>query len=696
MILLENKKLKLELNEDGSIDSMVAKDTDWQIVSHSDASHAFKLMLPLKNHYKTSGVYSSKRNNTVLSSNLTLPKLITAENSATFIWDTVTSEFGGEHKIKVTAEVKMTDVSAIFSMNIQNDSDVVVENTYYPYFCPFNIPDEQHFECFSRDYASPSRFPIYPNFANTRGYYGSDTPIIFTNTNPQNPYCFLRNEKQGLAVMVGERSLEPTHYQMKLYPGYGESMDGCHPGFDVKTIGCKDVYMDFTSGQLPFISPGENKDLIPILVEPFVGSWTAGADIWRRQRSKYFTKIQNPEWVDTPHSWLQYHINSPEDELRMPFRDLPKLAAQCKEADIAAIQLVGWNDGGQDQGNPYHDFDPRLGTFDDLKTAIKECQDIGVKIILFSKFNWADQGDPRYKTEQIQHTIKDTFGNPCYYFGYQYQTLSQFSNVRVKRLMPLCFNSEDCIDMCKHEFNKMIDAGASGNLYDECFHRGGASLCFDPTHRHRIPAATQGMDIDFAKIMMKDAPKDFLMSGEAMYDSMFESYHLSYFRTESSSHIPLDRYVANDCRIMTAAYGFSDRNMINQCLLYNYIVSYEPYHFKGTPQDSPILISYGMKMQKLRKELREHVWDGEFLYHGMAAVTENEKPYNEHCWSVFRSKKDASAAVVVTNYDSKKEKTVNVTFENGTKPTKYRLVDGEWQSYAKDILLPPNSAAVIL
>ena len=32
---------------------------------------------------------------------------------------------------------------------------------------------------------------------------------------------------------------------------------------------------------------------------------------------------------------------------------------------------------------------------------------------------------------------------------------------------------------------------------------------------------------------------------------------------------------------MTAVTGFNDRNMVNQCLMYRYIISYEPYNFKG-------------------------------------------------------------------------------------------------------------------
>ena len=50
---------------------------------------------------------------------------------------------------------------------------------------------------------------------------------------------------------------------------------------------------------------------------------------------------------------------------------------------------------------------------------------------------------------------------------------------------------------------------------------------------------------------------------------------------------------------MTAVNGFYDRNMINQCLMYRYIISYEPFHFKGWLHDYPETVAYGNAMDAL-------------------------------------------------------------------------------------------------
>ena len=46
--------------------------------------------------------------------------------------------------------------------------------------------------------------------------------------------------------------------------------------------------------------------------------------------------------------------------------------------------------------------------------------------------------------------------------------------------------------------------------------------------------------------------------------------------------------------------------MINQCLLNRYIISYEPYMFKGMLSDYPDTVDYGQKMDALRTDLREY------------------------------------------------------------------------------------------
>ena len=159
-----------------------------------------------------------------------------------------------------------------------------------------------------------------------------------------------------------------------------------------------------------------------------------------------------------------------------------------------AIQLVGWNDGGQDQGNPSHDPDPRLGTFDELQEAIARCHALGVKIMLFAKFTWSDRATKRFREDLHRLAIKDPYGDYYHYQGYQYQTATQLLDINTKRLIPMCFLSEEYLRVCDEEFHKTVELGAAGILFDECLHHSPALLCFDPSHGHRTAAPVYAND----------------------------------------------------------------------------------------------------------------------------------------------------------------------------------------------------------
>lgn len=244
----------------------------------------------------------------------------------------------------------------------------------------------------------------------------------------------------------------------------------------------------------------------------------------------------------------------------------------------------------------------------------------------------------------------------------------------------------------------MVELGADGILFDECLHHGPALLCFDPHHTHRNAAPVYANDRkliqNFTRISGRTRP-DFLFSGEACYDWEMEVYSLSYHRSENKNHIPLSRYMLPHAQFMTAVTGFNDRNMINQCLLYRYIISYEPYNFKGHLDDYPLTVAYGQQMDALRAELRDYFWDGEFRDTVGAYVTCEGKPH--HPFSVFINAKNKMLGLVICNYEEQTGVTVQIAMQNGDSSCRWRLVDHpDWHDYDGGITIPPQSAAVVV
>ena len=693
---LENETLRLEFERaHGTLVGLTALPSGWRILDRPQVGLSFRLLVPLSEEHRNNPVFGEKQPVAQLD-------VAADRRSATFTWDSVTAEAGERLDIRLTLKVSLTVRQAVFAMTVENHSPFTVENVYCPYLGDVQHPSQaEYFKTFSSNYGTVSEFSLWPTFQNLRGYFGVDYPTQFApwSSNvgaPMTPYMLLRGPDEGLYAGVDTSSAELVAWHAELRPGYGSSIDARVP--EARTIAGQEVVTRFAAVHLPYVLPGETRILTPVVLEAYRGGWQAGVDIYKSWLAQWFKPAPLPDWARQPHAWQQLHINSPEDELRIPFRELPKIGAECARHGVKAIQLVGWNDGGQDQGNPSHNPDPRLGTFAELKAAIASIQAMGVKLILFSKFTWADRATERFRNDLVRLAIKDPYGDFYHYGGYQYQTATQLLDINTKRLIPMCFLSEEYLQVCETEFQKTLDLGAAGILFDECQHHSPALLCFDTSHGHRYGAPVYANDrvlIQRFARMAQAHNTEFMFAGEGCYDWEFEAYHLAYIRTENKEHLPLSRYALPHTPIMTAITGFNDRSMINQCLLYRYVMSYEPYNFKGHLDDYPETMAYGKQMDALRTELREYFWDGEYRDKVGAKVTRAGKPF--YPFSVFTGATNGKSALVIANYDEHEAVTVEAALDSGQALSRCRLVgQAGWQPTAGGIVIPPLSAVVVV
>ncbi len=693
-IVLENEALRLRFAAgSGRLCELVALETGWNVLERPELGLSFRLLVPMP----------GRRHNPVNGEQQAVSTMTPDEDGRglTLVWSDVESVHGGRLDITVTEHVRLSARQAVFALTIDNHSPYPIENVYLPYLGDVRPPSAaEPFSAFTYSYATSQEWPLSPKYENSFGYYGDDYPTQFgyppAGGAPTAPFVLLRDAGQGLYVGVHEASAELVSWHTELRPGYGDAIDSSVP--EGPAASGKDVCTRFAAVHVPYIQPGERRTLTPIAVEPYRGGWQQGVDRYRAWRATWMKPAPVPAWAQEPHSWQQIQMNSPEDELRFRFTDLVKVGEECARHGVRAIQLVGWNDGGQDQNNPSHSPDPRLGTAGELRAAIAAVRKLGVKVILFSKFTWADRATTRFREDLIRLAVKDPYGDYYMHPGYKYFTATQLLDINTKRLIPMCFLADEYLRVCEEEFKKVLALEPDGILFDECLHHGPALLCFDPTHGHRTGAPVYANDRELIRRLHRlsaEANVDFLFAGEACYDWEFEQYHLSYFRSWSPTHVPLSRYMLPQAQLMTAVTGFDDRNMLNQCLLYRYVISYEPYNFKGRLDDFPLTIAYGKQVDALRTELREYLWDGEYRGTAGAGVTAGGKPH--HPYTVFRHKDDTSLAVAVANYDARRAETVVIRLGDGRAPARYRLVeDPTWRPVNGGVEIPARSAAVFI
>ena len=107
------------------------------------------------------------------------PECIADENSITFRWKGITSELGLTHDITVTTVCKTDMDQLLFSMHIENGSDGIVENVYYPYLGDLHRPEGAKRFTFSHaGYCQMNTFEMYPTFRNMMGTWSTLYPTM--------------------------------------------------------------------------------------------------------------------------------------------------------------------------------------------------------------------------------------------------------------------------------------------------------------------------------------------------------------------------------------------------------------------------------------------------------------------------------------------------------------------------------------
>lgn len=694
-LTLADVALRLEFAGDtGALTGLTAVETGWKVLDRPHLGLSFKLIVP-------SG---RRRNNPVDGEKQTLQSATRGADgrSLTFVWDGLESLHGGRLDIRVELTVRLEDGRATWSCQLQNRSPLVIEAAYVPYLGGLRPPPGAKRLMLERpDYSDLHGGELWPHMEHVQGYFGTDYPTVhFGSHNGNLPMCgymTVAAENQGLYIGYESEACEYVFPQAEARPGYGRSIDRSLVPHD--TIDQHENQLRFAMIHLPYVQPNEARELPALSVKPYRGTWHAAADIFKQSSARLPT-ASLPAWLKEPHAWLQIHVNSPEGEARTRYRDLVPLARQMARHGITGMQITGWNYGGQDQGNPSHDTDPLLGTREEFREAIRQVQNLGVKVILFAKFTWADRATDRFRTDLIRLAVKDPYGDYYMHSGYRYQTPMQLQDINTKRLIPMCFLAEEYLGICEAEFRKMLDLGADGILFDECLHHGPAALCFDTSHGHRVGACVYANDnalIERFRKMSDPVRPDFCYAGEAIYDREAAVYHVNYFRTENPRHRPVHRFLRPDAAICTAVTGFDDREMVAQCLLYRYVISHEPFNFKGRPEDYPSTLEYAKQMDALRTELRKWFWDGE-CRDVLGATVSAADGAPHHPYSVFVPRDGSAPGVAIAN--DAVERNISVMLDvpghdNGR--YRYRLIDDpQWRSCAGGIAVPARSAAVVV
>ncbi len=636
----------------GALKRLEQKQAHWAIERRPELGISFRLLAPLP----------GRRDNFVLGHSQRAAAVEKVSDSQVRLqWKNMVSEHGGKLPITFTATVTLLNGSLTFEGTLVNDSTLVVETLDYPYFGDLSAPTpDVPMRTDHMWYGNMVGDDIYPHFNNGKGYWGVTVPTK-TIDSKQSLFSLIQTPREGLYVGMHDPTLPYLlEYTFEQHPGVVQSIGNLVPRQD--EISGIPVHLEFRTCHFLFVQPRATRKLAPIVMRSYSGDWHAGVDVYKQWRATWFRPAANlPGWVKDVHSWQQLQVDGAEEDFSIPYRDLAKRAQECATNGVTAIQLVGWNRGGQDRGDPSQDTDPGLGTWQELHDAIAQAQAMGVKMILFGKLNWADLTTEQYKKELYKYAATDPYGIPYQQGGYSYTTPTQLAGINNRRRAVMDFLCPAWREVATREFQKLLALGAAGWLFDEVCHHGPVEYSFSPDHGYAPPGFIYAGDLPMSRQLRAAADKvnpDFVFAGEGPQDWLMQYYPVSYFRINGGSR-PVCRYIDSQAPLMVAVTGFDDREMLNLILLNRYIISYEPYNFKGHLTDFPLTLAYGQKIDALRRKYKAWLWDAEFRDTLGASVDAD----GSHQYSVFVTA-SGKRAVVVVNQEPHKEITATVTVAN--------------------------------
>lgn len=636
VVLQDSKVLVTFSSETGALTRLVDKTTGWTIARRPDLGMSFRMLVPLPDRQDNFILGQKQRAASVER---------VSKNEIVMQWKDLSSQHGGVLPIIFKATVSLNDGVLEFGGEVINNSRLTVQTLDYPYFGDFNMPSrESRVSVRTMWYGSLDNDEIYPDFVTEKGYWGTFYPTK-TFDSYKSAFCLIQARSQGLYLEV--KSPEPRYliqYTFEQHPGVLSRINNIVPAEN--EIGGKAVHLEFRMCHFIFDHPGSTFKLTPVVMQCYEGDWHAGVDIYKKWRKTWFRQPHLPKWVEQVNSWQQIQLNSPVQDYRIPYDSLVDYGRECAANGVKAIQVTGWNKGGQDGDDPSMAIEPHLGTWQEFHDAIQRVQAMGVKVILFGKLDWADLTTEWYKKDLYKYECKDPYGVAYEQNGYSYFTPVQLAALNNHRRAVMDFLDPAYRKIAMGQFEKLLSLGASGWLFDEVCGHGMVVYNFATGHGYTPPGYLYAGDVPMAKELRAAADsvvgRNFLFAGEGPQDWLMQYYAMSYFRLSPSS-TPVSRYIDPHAPLMVAVYGYDDHYMLNQCLLDRYIIEYEPLNFKGHLSDFPQTLEYGKKIDALRRKYRTYLWDADFR-DTMGASVRADGNYK---YSVFVTSAGKRAVVVV-------------------------------------------------
>jgi len=616
-VLVGNGKVRLEIEpEHGRIISLRHSGLDIELIGEPRLAENFRILLPLP----------GRRGHYIRGAAQRLADAQVTGDSCRLIWRGLSSEHGW-FDIEITQSIRL-------------DGDDVIVQTEAVNRCPHEIEEVSSVvlaglaNTAERDdwrihYAGGGgqgqEWDIYDTFPGS--YLGPAKPVwaAMYPTGMSMPWAEIYHAKADKGFYFGNHDPQARHSVLwaEFTPctthggpkGSGQywpdpaDLDGEPSGLSLAWV------------SLPFLAPGHSWAGPPVTIHFHRGGWWEAARHFRAWSDTLRPIDKAGNWLAEEDAWQSTIISYPDGTVRYRFSDLPKMAMEARDAGINVLQIDGWDIGGIDRDYPQYTPDPRLGTWEELVSAVAECQGLGVKVMLFTNLQWVNVETDWYERELHRYVVRDPDGHIRGGMGWEYNTTLGLLGQTVKRMVMVNPGRPEFKRVILDQLQNVARLGAAGTQIDKFGALGDVDFSADnPLPRgDGVPAGTLAALAEFYQQARQELP-GFCIASEAHWDRIVPYVDASYSRFFTNDHLPTFGVAFPEYRQSCCITGDYDYGLVNNCLRYGHIINVEAECLHGTAADAPHLSAYVAEALRLRRSLKHRIWHSRLADPGRETV----------------------------------------------------------------------------
>jgi hypothetical protein len=653
-VSIENTLYRLEVDaENGALCRVYDKVGDLELISEPALAESFRLLLPLP----------EMEANIILGNEQKLSNFNASEERLELFWNGPLVNPQGAFDLSVTMQIELKDQAVVFQIQVDNQTKHKLGEVWHAGLGGLmGLGSRQSTRTVLAKMRGPETSNLFMDFPESMGVGGGGGlrfPEYYVSYPVEigMPWLDIYNGELQRGVYYGCHDTTPRLFVLRfeMHPGLARNrLSGNWPS-EAEINEQRDQYppglvMHWVF--FPYTEPGKSFVSPPVVLQSHAGDWHEAAKIYRAWfLSNYEIRPAEISWLRQSQAIQDTMFMLPEGNVMLTFAEMPKWAAEAQQFGVNAVLVSGWNVGGHDNQYPNYTPEPKLGTWEELKEAIAECHRIGSKVFFFANIQPVDVSTVHYEEELSRYRVMDGKGASTI-SGWGMGTLGARMGMTRPPIGSCDPGFPQYRQIIVEHMRKLADIGADGVHFDKVIGRNAVdfnpALTMPPDEAwFRGVLATMEETLDHCRAHVPH----FCLGVESPWDRLLVYCDAWWLWHDMLDHLPVMKYTFPEFLPTFAVVQPWDYNNANNAIRYGYQLIMGPVRYSTSMADkqSQPISTYVAELLRIRDELKETLFFGEFLDTLEAEVAACEGPADALKYNVHRNPKTGKRACVVVN-----------------------------------------------